>query len=110
MSDSNVPKFYEKTGMYMDWAQITRLPEIDTLIDVGVGEHGTPELYARFPSQNLLLFDPLLEAEEYAHSNLQTRKYKFFRHGLGSESKSLLLYAEKNLARSSILQDHEDKC
>ena len=49
--------FYEETGMYIDWPQIERLPEIDTLIDVGVGELGTPELYDRFPNAKLVLID-----------------------------------------------------
>ena len=43
--------FYEKTGMYIDWPQIARLPEIDSLIDIGVGNEGTPDLYNRFPMQ-----------------------------------------------------------
>ena len=34
--------FYEETGMYIDWPQIEKLPDIDTLIDVGVGQEGTP--------------------------------------------------------------------
>ena len=28
-----IKKFYEETGMYIDWQQLDRLPEIDTLID-----------------------------------------------------------------------------
>ena len=38
-----VEKFYNKTGMYIDWQQIESLPEIDTLIDIGVGTHGTED-------------------------------------------------------------------
>ena len=36
-----VEKFYTKTGMYIDWQQLESLPEIDTLIDIGVGVDGT---------------------------------------------------------------------
>jgi FkbM family methyltransferase len=107
MSNSKVPKFYEKTGMYMDWAQISRLPEIDTLIDIGVGVKGTPELYSRFPTQNLLLFDPLFEAEEYARRELVNRQFRFFQIGLGSKETSLVLNTEKNLDRSSLLRTTE---
>ena len=32
-----IKKFYEETGMYIDWQQLNRLPKIDTLIDIGVG-------------------------------------------------------------------------
>ena len=37
--------FYEETGMYIDWPQLKKLPEIDTLIDIGVSDWGTPDLY-----------------------------------------------------------------
>ena len=57
-----VKKFYEKTGMFIDWEQLDRLPDIDTLIDVGVGPIGTPDLYQRFQNQKLILRDPLDEA------------------------------------------------
>ena len=33
---------YEDTGMFIDWSQLDQLPEIDTLIDIGVGIDGTP--------------------------------------------------------------------
>ena len=45
----------------MYWDQLKKLPEIDTLIDIGVGDIGTPMLYERFPNQKLILVDPLDE-------------------------------------------------
>ena len=30
--------FYEETGMFIDWNQMDRLPEIDTLIDIGLAQ------------------------------------------------------------------------
>ena len=51
--------FYKETGMYIDWAQLDSLPEIDTFIDVGVGPKGTPDLYEKFESKKLILIDPL---------------------------------------------------
>ena len=44
--------FYKKTGLYIDWDQINKLPNIDTLIDIGVGDIGTPMLYERYPKKN----------------------------------------------------------
>ena len=46
-----VEKFNIKTGMYIDWQQLESLPEIDTLIDIGVGIDGTPEFYNRFSNK-----------------------------------------------------------
>ena len=43
-----VEKFYTKTGMFIDWQQLESLPEIDTLIDIGVGPDGTEDLYRVF--------------------------------------------------------------
>ena len=43
--------FRDETGMYIDWKQLDKLPKIDTLIDIGVGPMGTPDLYKRFEFQ-----------------------------------------------------------
>ena len=42
--------FYKDTGMYIDWSQLDKLPDIDTLIDVGVGPEGTPEKVSSYRS------------------------------------------------------------
>ena len=62
--------FYKETGMYIDWDQLNKLPHIDTLIDIGVGPMGTPDLYSRFESAKLLLVDPLDETKSYIDKNL----------------------------------------
>lgn len=95
--------FYETTGMYVDWPQIQRLPEIDTLIDVGVGQDGTPELYNRFPNSKLILIDPIREAEEYVKTNLNNREYKFFKFAVGEKKESKTLNIEEEIGRSTIL-------
>ena len=48
-----IKKFYTKTGMYVDWQQLESLPEIDTLIDIGVGKEGTEHLYRVFKNASL---------------------------------------------------------
>ena len=48
-----IKKFYTKTGMYVDWQQLESLPEIDTLIDIGVGKEGTEHLYRVFKMPSL---------------------------------------------------------
>ena len=96
--------FYEETGMYIDWPQIERLPEIDTLIDVGVGELGTPELYDRFPNAKLVLIDPIQEAVNYAKKNLSHRDYEFFKYCLGEEEETKHLYIEEEIGRSTMLK------
>ena len=95
--------FYEETGMYIDWPQIDKLPEIGTLIDIGVGKEGTPLLYERFPRAKLILIDPIDEAEEYAKNNLNEREYQFLKFGVGDKEEIKILNIEEEIGRSTIL-------
>ena len=96
--------FYEDTGMYIDWPQLNKLPEIDTLVDIGVSDWGTPDLYERFNTKKLILIDPLEEAKNYAEKNLQHREVKFFQTALGSKNGFIELNIEKRIGRSTILK------
>ena len=95
--------FYEKTGMYNDWPQIEKLPEIETLIDIGVGKEGTQLLYDRFPKAKLVLIDPIEEAQQFVKNNLNTREYKFFSYGVGDKEEIKILNIEEEIGRSTIL-------
>jgi len=39
--------YYKKTGMYIDWGQLSTLPKIDNFIDIGIGE-GTHDLWKKY--------------------------------------------------------------
>ena len=80
-----IKKFYEETGMYIDWQQLEKLPKIDTLIDIGVGPHGTEDLYERFQNAKLILIDPVDEAKKYAEQLSKKRDVTFFSNPLGRE-------------------------
>ena len=95
--------FRDETGMYIDWDQLKKLPAIDTLIDIGVGPMGTPDLYQRFDSAKLLLIDPLDETEDYIYDNLASRKVMFHKCGVGKETGEFTINVEKEIGRSSIL-------
>ena len=95
--------FRDETGMYIDWDQLDRLPKIDTLVDIGVGPMGTPELYERFNSAKLLLIDPLDETESYIEENLGNRSVMFHKCGVGKEPAQLTINVEEEIGRSSIL-------
>ena len=103
-----IKKFYEETGMYIDWQQLDRLPEIDTLIDIGVGVHGTEDLYNRFKNAKLILIDPIDEAKEYAHKLSKKREVNFFQNALGRKDdieKEMKLQKDKEF--SSFLEISE---
>lgn len=94
---------YEKTGMYIDWDQLKHLPEINTLIDIGVGKNGTPNFYERFNKSKLLLIDPLIEAKQFALEKLTERDYEFFLCAVGEKISNEKIKVEENIGRSSLL-------
>tara|TARA_B100001057_G_scaffold465344_1_gene521377 strand:+ start:663 stop:1334 length:672 start_codon:yes stop_codon:yes gene_type:complete len=96
--------FYKETGMYVDWAQIKKLPKVDTLIDIGVGTNGTPEMYSHFSSAYLILIDPTKEAKKYAYNNLSNRIFSFYEYGVGEKAGELILNVEKETGYSSFLK------
>ena len=95
--------FYEETGMYIDWKQLDKLPNIDTLIDIGVGPSGTPDLYQRFNTQKLILIDPLSESEIFVKENLNHSNFSFYKTALGAQKSELIINVEAELGRSSLL-------
>tara|TARA_Y100000294_G_C8463954_1_gene299861 strand:- start:98 stop:748 length:651 start_codon:yes stop_codon:yes gene_type:complete len=100
-----VEKFYTKTGMYIDWQQIESLPEIDTLIDIGVGPKGTEDLYRVFKNANLILIDPIDEAKEYSNKLSKDRKVDFIQSALGKDDdieKNMKI--QKKIGLSSLLE------
>ena len=95
--------FYEETGMYNDWQQIKRLPDIDTLIDIGVGASGTPELYERFIGKKIVLIDPLDEAQKFYENHMGNRDVIFYKTALGDTSENLEIKVEEEIGRSTIM-------
>ena len=95
--------FYKETGMFIDWSQLDKLPDIDTLIDVGVGPDGTPDLYKKFTGKKLILIDPLDESEKFYKDEMQGVDAIFFKTALGASKGSVKINVEEQIGRSSIL-------
>ena len=95
--------FYEETGMYNDWQQIKRLPDIDTLIDIGLGADGTPELYERFIGKKIVLIDPLDEAQKFYENHMGNRDVIFYKTALGDTSENLEIKVEEEIGGSTIM-------
>lgn len=96
-------KFYEKTGMYVDWDQLNRLPDIDLFIDIGVGPKGTPQLWEKYARKKIFCIDPLDEARDITNKLLEGSDFKFFQFALGSTPGRMFLNVEENKGRSSLL-------
>ncbi len=99
-------KFYKDTGMYIDWEQINKLPNVKTLIDIGVGPNGTPDLYKRFIKSKLILIDPLDEAKNYAKKLRKSRNVLFYQNALGKVDGGggVNFNIKKELGNSSLLK------
>ena len=97
-------KFYEKTGMYIDWDQLDKLPEIDVFIDIGVGPKGTPTFWQKYKDKRIICIDPLPEAQEIASVLLKGLNFSFFNCALGAKQSKQVLNIEKNKGRSSFFQ------
>ena len=112
-----IERFYTKTGMYVDWSQLESLPEIDTLIDIGVGPNGTEDLYRVFKNANLILIDPIDEAKEYANKLSDNRKVTFIQSAIGKDDdieKNIKLQRERGftsfleISRINMESDHTE--
>ena len=98
-------KFYEETGMYTDWGQLKKLPNVDTLIDIGVGPNGTEDLYDYFSESKLILIDPLIEARNYFEDKLKRTNSEFHLCALGEDDDvSIQLDVQENKACTSLLE------
>ena len=100
-----IKKFYEETGMYVDWKQLKKLPEIETFIDIGVASYGTEDIYNRFPKAKLILIDPIDEAKDYAEKLSKKRNVNFFKTALGkSDGVEKNIKLQKDRGKTSFLE------
>ena len=95
--------YYKKTGMYNDWEQISKLPNIDNFIDIGVG-NGTPDLWNKFKNKRIICIDPLEQAEKVTMHMLKNKKYSFHKIALGSKKEEKIINVEKEIGRSTLLK------
>ena len=96
----------KKTGMYVDW-QLDKLPKVDTIIDIGVGEEGTQGLYDAFPESKLILIDPRIESKACTKNFPESRQWIFFPYALGSTSEKMNLNIYAEGLYSSFLEANE---
>ena len=95
--------YHKKTGMYVDWQQISQLPNIDNFIDIGVG-NGTPVLWKKFKNKRIICIDPLEESEKVVTTMLKGKNYSFHKFAVGAKSQEKILNVEKDLGRSTLLK------
>ena len=83
--------YHKKTGMYVDWQQISQLPNIDNFIDIGVG-NGTPVLWKKFKNKRIICIDPLEESEKVVTTMLKGKNYSFHKFAVGAKSQEKIFF------------------
>jgi FkbM family methyltransferase len=74
-----------------------------TIVDVGVGADGTPQLYEAFPGAFLILIEPLKEHEPQLKAISKEYKSEYFLTAVGAREENLVINVEPNKSgRSSI--------
>ena len=74
-----------------------------TLVDVGVGADGTPQLYEAFPEAFMVLIEPLREHEPQLKAILKEYGGEYFLTAVGTKEENLVINVEPNKSgRSSI--------
>jgi FkbM family methyltransferase len=74
-----------------------------TIVDVGVGADGTPQLYEAFPEAFLILIEPLKEHEPQLKAILKEYEGEYFLTAVGAREENLIINVEPNKSgRSSI--------
>lgn len=86
------------------WSRLRLLSDVATVIDVGVGDAGTPELYRHFPNAQFISIDPLQECRHVVDALVPSTAAgsEFHAVGLGSEEGVMPLQVTGKLSRSSL--------
>ena len=73
--------FTKKSHAYPNkggWPGLSALPNVETLIDVGIGHQGTEGLYSYFPDTRKFFVDPIEETKNAVSAHLENQNNRFF--------------------------------
>lgn len=100
-----------KFGSTPGYHRLEKLPQLATIIDIGVGDEGSPFLYERFQDAFYISIDPVAESEEAVKKHLGSDQNVFIGKALGSEKGTIELEVSSKASRTSLLErtDYDDK-
>lgn len=93
------PKF--KKEEYI-WSKVSMLPQVPTIIDIGIGPKGTPGLYRYFPDSRYLFIDALEECKQAVEERLVGGRNIFVTSAVGAENSSVQINIARKPSRSSL--------
>ena len=94
---------------YKKWKFNQDLPNCGSIIDVGIGANGTPELWCHYPEKHYLFVDPLRECEEsvwtYFENDSDEQHLVFVCTAVGAARGYAKILIKEKLSTSSILSE-----
>lgn len=90
------------------YTRLTKIPSVATIIDVGVGDQGTPFLYSAFPEAFFVSIDPLIEAARAVGQLLPESRSFFVQTAVGSEESEVSFHVSSKPSRTSLLRRVKD--
>lgn len=93
----------KKLDLKGGWPGLSVLPNVDVLVDVGIGQQGTFGLYSYFPNSNYIFIDPLIETKQSVQKllNEQTAS-EFHCCALGATEGFININVRHPLSRSGV--------
>lgn len=99
-----------KSKSFPGYHRLDKLPDLSTIIDIGVGDEGSPFLYDRFKNAFYISIDPVSESEYPLHKHLKKGQFSFIEKALGFEKGMIELEVSEKLSRTSLYKrTHYDK-
>ncbi len=96
-----------KFGAEPGYHRLDKLPPLSTIIDVGVGDEGSPFLYERFKDAFYISIDPVAESENAVKQHLKDAQSVFIEKALGSEIGVIELEVSNKTSRTSLYERTE---
>lgn len=102
--ESQPHPYPEKGG----WPGLRVLPNVDNLIDVGIGHQGSEGLYRFFPTSRKFFIDPLAETKEAITAHLEHSQNKFMEFAVSDTPGTLEITVREPISQSGFKASERD--
>lgn len=96
-------RFDARLDKQPSYARLGKIPAMSTVIDVGVGDGGSPFLYSHSPNAFFVSIDPLGECARAVERHLSKDQSVFVQTALGSKDTEATIRVSRKLSRTSLL-------
>tara|TARA_B100000780_G_scaffold188960_1_gene132892 strand:+ start:17562 stop:18251 length:690 start_codon:yes stop_codon:yes gene_type:complete len=104
--------FKNKKGNFKNkggWPGLKVLPNVDILIDVGIGHQGTYGLYKYFPKSRYIFIDPIIETRDAIQPLLDLDvRHTFVSTALGASNSKGIIHVRHPISQSGLYKLNND--